>query len=91
MKKINELEKKEKIQLLQAIADGTVDRAILTPVTFIAIEKQDWFLGLMMKSENPDLKVINIGEAAIAEKNAFTIEVENEHGEILQKIRTTSK
>lgn len=89
MKKLTELNKIEKVLLLKSIAAGEVDRSKLTPDTFIAIEKQDWFLGEMMKSGNPELNVVLIGEAAQAEKNAFTIEVENEHGEVLQTVRTT--
>lgn len=89
MKKIYELSKPEKLQLLRAIGKNEINRKALTPDTFVAIEKQDWFLGLMMQSGNPDLKVVNVGDAAQAEKNAFTIEVENEHGEVLQTVRTT--
>lgn len=89
MKTLSELSKPEKLQLLRAIAKNEIDRKTLTPNTFLAVSKQDWFLGLMMKADNPDLKVINIGDAAQAEKNAFTIEVENEHGEVLQEVRTT--
>lgn len=88
MKQLSQLNKNEKIQLLRAVAAGTVGRKTLTQDTFIAVSKQDWFLGLIMQSSNEGLQVVCIGEAAQAEKNVFIIELENEHGEILDTVRT---
>jgi len=47
MRKITELTKVEKIQLLQAVAAGTIDRENLNQETLVATKKSDPFISLM--------------------------------------------
>lgn len=61
MKRLNELKKEEKINLIQAIADGEVDRKKLSENSFICSKKDDTLMGLMLA--NGKNKVVFTGEA----------------------------
>lgn len=61
LQRLKELKKEGKISLLQAIANGEVDKTKLSQNSFICSKSVDCLLGLMLKSGKS--KVIYIGEA----------------------------
>jgi hypothetical protein len=73
VKRLHQLDKQQKILLLEAIASGSVDRKEIHEHTFFAFEYQDCFLGLMIASSpgNEEVSVICIGEARKAKAHLF--------------------
>lgn len=61
LQKLNELKKEAKISLIQAIANGEVDRTKLSQNSFICSKKEDSLMGLMLESGG--CKVVYFGEA----------------------------
>jgi hypothetical protein len=75
IKKLGDLNKEEKILLIQAIAAGEVEKDYLNDDTLICIEEKDMFLGLMMAGSQVDQysqsNIICIGEAQKTKKAFF--------------------
>ena len=61
LQKLSELKKEAKISLIQAIANGLVDRTKLSQNSFICSKKEDSLMGLMLESGG--CKVVFISEA----------------------------
>ena len=70
IKKLSDLNKEEKIRLIQALAAGQVDKNCLNADTLVCTEYTDYFLGLMIaaSAENEEGKVICLGEAQKAKE-----------------------
>ena len=71
LKKVCELDKDEKILLLQAVANDEINPSEYDENTFVAIQYTDWFLSLQIRASNEETKVICIHEAAQAEKETL--------------------
>jgi hypothetical protein len=63
MKSLKELNKEEKLLLLQAIASGEVDPNGLTEKTLIGFDYKDYFLSLQIAADNSGASIILFGEA----------------------------
>ncbi len=74
LKKVCELNKDEKILLLQAVANGEINPSDYNESTLVAIQYTDWFLSLQIRASNEETVVICIHEAARAEKEALVKE-----------------
>lgn len=61
MTPIKELDKKQKLQIIKDIAEGNIDRSLLTDKTLI--ESKNWFMALLLSHDDSDLDVVLIGEA----------------------------
>ena len=61
LQKLSELKKEAKISLIQAIANGLVDRTKLSQNSFVCSKKDDALMGLMLESGG--CKVVFTGEA----------------------------
>jgi hypothetical protein len=70
IKKLNELDRDEKLLLIAAIKSGEVDRKTINDYTLFACEYSDYFLGLI-KSETAGVTLICLGEAVKAKKVFF--------------------
>lgn len=70
LKKVRDLNKDEKILLLQAIASGELDRSTINENTLCACGYRDFFLGLMVASTSK-ITVIVLGDAKAAQKYLF--------------------
>ncbi|MGD0342633.1 MAG: hypothetical protein ABSA76_13100 [Bacteroidales bacterium] len=68
LKKLNELDKDEKLLLLEGIASGVVDREAIDENTFFAFGYKDAFSGLQIVASqgNKGAKVVCLGEASKA-------------------------
>ena len=75
MKKLCELKKEDKIEVIKAVVRGSVNRAELSPESLVAKTGQDGFMALMMSAgdqEGPS--IICIGEAETFLKGIESIE-----------------
>lgn len=92
IKKLSELDKQEKIWLLEAIANGEIDRGLLTPDSLCAVEYTDYFQGVIISANqinNDDVRVICLGPARLARDLMHKIEgieVVNGDGKITETI-----
>lgn len=97
IKRISELNREEKILLLQAFENREVERAVIGKNTFVATSYRDYFMGLILsgsqeKTEDTETIVICLGPARIARetmRKIGTIEVVNGEGEITETIKMT--
>lgn len=95
LKTLPELNKEEKLLLLEAIANKEIDKAHLTPESLFATEYKDYFRGLMIAGSQPDNEsttIICLGAARLAQENMRkieTIELVNGSGEITDSIMMT--
>jgi hypothetical protein len=75
IKKLSDLNKEEKILLIQALAAGQIDKDCMNDDTLICIEKEDMFLGFLMSGSQfeqySQSNVICIGDARRAKKALF--------------------
>jgi len=70
IKKLKDLDKEEKILLIQVLAAGQVDKNCLNDYTLVCTEYKDYFLGLI-KSATAGVTLICLGEAEKAKKVLF--------------------
>jgi hypothetical protein len=70
IKKLNELDRNEKLLLISAIKSGEVDRKTINDYTLFACEYSDYFLGLI-KSATAGVTLICLGKAVKARKAFF--------------------
>ena len=74
IKTARQLNKSEKLLLLEEIKTGGVDKKILTPDTIFATEYKDFFLGLMIASgqaEGKKVLVVCLGDSRKAREELF--------------------
>ena len=74
IKTAKQLNKSEKLLLLEAIKTGSVDKKPLTPGTLFATEYKDFFLGLMIASNQVSgkrVQVVCLGDANKAREELF--------------------
>ena len=72
IKRLTELDRDEKLMLLQAIASGEVDKDCLSENTLIAYEYKDYFLSLMIAVDNKEVSIVCMGEALRAKADLCT-------------------
>ena len=97
IKRISELNREEKILLLQAFENREVERKVIGKNTFCATEYQDYSLGLILsgsqeKTEDNETIVICLGPARTARDlmtKIGSIEVVNGVGEITEILKMT--
>ena len=63
IKGIHDLNREEKILLIQEIAHGNVDRDDLNDDTLIVIQQTDVLIGMAIASDNEHIRVVFIGPA----------------------------
>lgn len=97
IKRISELNREEKILLLQAFENREVERKVIGKNTFVATEYSDYFMGLILsgsqeKTEDTETIVICLGPARLARDTMMKIgdiEVLNGNGKIIETIKYT--
>lgn len=74
LKTAKQLDKSEKLLLLEAVKAGSVDKKTLTPRTLFCLEYKDFFLGLQVAGNQVSDKKVHIvclGDAVKARKELF--------------------
>jgi len=97
IKKKSELDKSEKLLLLEAIKSGEVDLKSLTPDMFFATEYSDYFSSLEVAGSpgNENITIICLGEARTAREYMTKIgsielcELVNGEKEVIETIKLT--
>jgi hypothetical protein len=74
LKRFEELNRAEKIDLLQMVASGEISREFLNKKTTFGTKREDGFIAMLSRlnsvKENTEVNIILIGEAREAEKQA---------------------
>ena len=97
IKRISELNREEKILLLQAFENHEIERKVIGKNTFCATEYSDYFLGMIIsgsqeKTEDTETVIICLGPARQAREymqKIGSIEVVNGDGEITEILKMT--
>jgi hypothetical protein len=63
IKGIHDLDREEKIMLIQEIAHGNVDRDDLNDGTLVVTQQTDLLIGMAIASDNDHTRVVYIGPA----------------------------
>lgn len=91
LKKVKDLDKAEKLLLINAVASGEVCRKTLTPDSLFCTDYRDYFLAVMKAASpgNEKLNIICIGKATQAQKDAITdIFIQNNEGERVLSLKS---